>query len=969
MVSDNGSTLVPVDDDRQPTTSTNFPAFTVASLGMDSPHARGIPFLEVEIKPDIFLKTAVDSCATISLARTDAIPLDLRIAAVPCHVPIGGFNENGPSSVSKSKLLLTFRILDQELSVTVFLVDHLFTDLLLGLDAMELHQISVITTPAIAVTCKGEKIPLLSDSISNGFECAAAQNYTIPPRTTRLIRAKVKGPHLPMERPFLVTIRPPFSADDLDCVVSSQQWNEFVVPISNNSFHDMVLSKHTIVGHAMTDSFEVSQSLCASVSLLNEVTPLNNPVVNLSPTLSPDEKDRIGALLEKFKSHIVSKLDPSLGPSTAPKHSIDTGTSSPIHCRPRHVNPLMVKAIDEEIDKMLNAGIISPHQGSWSSPVHMVRKKDGAWRFCIDYRALNDVTKDEIWPLPRIESLLGGLHGASWYSTLDLASGFWQIKMDEISSSKAAFVTPNGSYKPNVMPFGLKNAPAAFQRAIHHVLRKHIGKICVVYIDDILIFSRSFEEHLLHVSMVLEALREANLQIKADKCTWFVREVDYLGHHLSASGVTPTGEKTQAIANARPPKNLKELRSFLGLANYYRRFILDFAKIAKPLNFLLQLDVSWHWAEEQQLAFEKLKSALVNAAPLPFAVFDGTPFILDTDASNEGMGAVLSQSINGVERPLAYWSSGYATAAQLNYSATDREFLAILRAMTHFSHTISGAQVIIRTDHQPLVSILKASEFHEGMRGRWLSKLQQWKWTIQYRPGRVNGNADGCSRNPIIPEFHVPIPPPDQVRLQEMCDFDFGLNPSEANQFICAALGVSPPTDTGPPQEVRLVLGDEGHSLKGWQQEDEEIAWLLKLMKEEDVVSIPRYLKKAKSKLEVINEVLYHNKRYVVPLKLRELITQEFHHSPLAGGHFGRYGTLNKIKTRYWWPRMKEDIHKVVKTCESCQAVKARHTPPEGLLHPLPITSRLFQRVAIDITGPFPISANGNAYLLVLVDY
>lgn len=335
--------------------------------------------------------------------------------------------------------------------------------------------------------------------------------------------------------------------------------------------------------------------------------------------------------------------------------------------------------------------------------------------------------------------------------------------MDPVSSEIAAFITPSGLYKPLVMPFGLKNAPATFQAAMNRALGDILGRFAVVYIDDILIYSNSFEEHCEHVRLVLAALGRACLRVRDDKCTWFAKELDFLGHHVSAAGVSAMKDKVEDIEKAVAPSNVKELRSFLGLANYYRRFVRNFSIIAAPLNLLLRAGEIFRWTDAQQEAFSELKHALTKTVVVPYPIYDGRPFIIETDASNVGMGAVISQNFDGVERPIAYWSAGYDTVRQSNYSATDREFLAILRAVCRFEYMLDGSPIIVRTDHQPLHDIFKAADLPIGHRGRWIAKLSPFNLKITYKPGALNQAADACSRHPIVPPSHVPAAAPSST--------------------------------------------------------------------------------------------------------------------------------------------------------------------------------------------------------------
>ena len=487
--------------------------------------------------------------------------------------------------------------------------------------------------------------------------------------------------------------------------------------------------------HRSVDSLDASPHVTDTV-----------PTPKLGPSLSPQERKTALSVIDAGGGCLVTDLKVG-GVANIQPYSQQVICDRPVRQAPRPLNPAKEEIMKKEIEKMLESGVIEEHRGPWASPVLLVKKKDGSWRFCIDYRRLNDVTVSDVYPIPRIDRILQSMNGSKFFSVLDLASGYWQIGMDPESASKAAFVTPSGQYAPKVITFGLKNAPAAFQRALNQVLGKMVGKFCFVYIDDVIIFSKTFEEHCEHVKAVLKALEEANLRAKASKCSWFQSEVEYLGHRLSKDGIAPLPTKTEAIRNMKPPSNVALLRSFLGMANYYREFVRDYAIIASPLFKLLKKDQRFLWEHDQEVAFNKIKKGICDAVPLAFPVFEkDVPFILITDASNHGMGAVLKQVVNGDHRTIAFWSSGFDTVAQSNYCATDREMLAILRAVMHFRFLLDGCKVEVYTDHQALVNIFKSMEFPMGMRGRWLAKLQMFNLEVKYLKGKDNEIADHLSR-------------------------------------------------------------------------------------------------------------------------------------------------------------------------------------------------------------------------------
>ena len=304
---------------------------------------------------------------------------------------------------------------------------------------------------------------------------------------------------------------------------------------------------------------------------------------------------------------------------------------------------------------MLQQGIVQPSTSPWSSPVVMVKKRDGTWRFCIDYRKLNAVTHQDAYPLPRIDETLDSLAGSTYFTTLDLAAGYWQVGIEECDKEKTAFSTRRGHFEFNVMPFGLTNAPATFQRLMECVLAGLTGEQCLIYLDDIIVFSSTFDEHLQRLANVFAALRGAGLKLKPSKCFFAQKEVHYLGHVISTAGVSPDPAKTEVVSSYPIPTDSKQLRQFLGLANYYRRFVPDYSKIAEPLHKLLRKGATYNWNTACHEAFTELKHRLVTPPVLTYPDFK-LPFLLYTDASDFALGAVLSQVQDGKERVVSYWS-------------------------------------------------------------------------------------------------------------------------------------------------------------------------------------------------------------------------------------------------------------------------------------------------------------------------
>ena len=462
----------------------------------------------------------------------------------------------------------------------------------------------------------------------------------------------------------------------------------------------------------------------------------------------PDEmtavqRQQIAALLYTFQD-VFAAPEGKLGQTDVVQHTIDTGDSRPIKIPPRRVPMHLRQVYDDEVRKMLEQGVIEPSTSSWASPVVLVRKKDGSYRFCVDYRSLNEVTKKDAYPLPRLDESIEAMAGAEWFHTLDLHSGYWQVAMDPADKEKTAFSTRMGLYQFRVMPFGLTNAPATFERLMEMVLNGMQWEQLQVYLDDVIIFGRTYLIAMLNLIQVFMRFRKAGLKMKVKKCLLFQRQVSFLGHIVGRDGVRCDPAKLEAVADWPHPTNVTEVKSFLGFATYYRRFIAHFSTVASPLTNLTRKDVEFEWTSACERAFRRLKSSLLSAPILAYPRMEGQ-YILDTDASNTGIGAVLSQMQQGEERVIAYGSKTLSRS-QRNYCTTYKELLAVVKFCRHFKPYLWGKPFIVRTDHASLVWLKNFKE-PEGMLARWIAALGEYQIEeIQHRPGIRHVNADVMSR-------------------------------------------------------------------------------------------------------------------------------------------------------------------------------------------------------------------------------
>ena len=666
--------------------------------------------------------------------------------------------------------------------------------------------------------------------------------------------------------------------------------------------------------------------------------------------ISPEQQSTLENLLLSH-ANIFALDNSELGCTGVVKHRIDTGESPPIYQSARRIPFALRGLVDDMVEDMLAQDIIQPSHSPWASPVVLVKKKDGSMRFCVDYRRLNSVTKRDVHPLPRIDDTLDVLSGARYFTTLDLASGYWQVAMDPNDREKTAFITHSGLFEFSVMPFGLCNAPATFQRLMETVLEGLARKQCFVYLDDILVISSTWEEHLQNLELVIERLKKAGLRLKPKKCAFARREVTYLGHVISEAGISVDPTKIDKIQSYPIPMGLKPLRQFLGIASYYRRFTPQFSKIAEPLYALTRKNTPFVWTSSCQAAFEKLKELLITRPILAFPNFE-LPFILETDASGVGLGAVLSQQ-QGSEptscRPIAY-ASRTLQKHERNYGISELEALAVVWATKHFHAYLYGHQCKVFTDHSALKSLLNTPH-PSGKLARWGLALQELDLQIEYRPGKQNAVADALSR--ISPNTEA---------TQDVKDTspDNPLEPTPQTDVTVAAL-----------QPISSVSEDS--EWPELQAADGELAGLIAYLKTGKLPATDteaRQLVLMSANYSLIDGVLYFNQPdgrllLVVPKDKRQKLLQEAHGGILSG-HLREMKTYSQLQKHYWWPGLRTDVRK---WCQSCLVCASRHIgkaqkPP---LSPIPVAGP-FDCLGVDIIQ-FPCSYDGNKYAIVFMDY
>lgn len=713
---------------------------------------------------------------------------------------------------------------------------------------------------------------------------------------------------------------------------------------------------------------------------------LQDLVENCSPKLSQTQRQQLRALVDDYSDVFVGP-DNKFGRTNVVKHVIDTGMARPIKQAPRRLAEEKQKIAAKEIEKMLEADIIEPSNSPWASPIVLVNKRDGSTRFCVDYRRLNDVTVKDGYALPNIQDIFDTLKGTKWFSTLDLASGYWQVEMDEQDKAKTAFTTRQGLFQFKVMAFGLSNAPATFQRLMETVLDGLKWIHCLVYIDDIIVFGKDFDEAKTNLQLVWQRLREANLKLKPSKSELFQTSVKYLGHVVSAEGLKCDPEKILAVKQWKPPSNVTEIRSFLGFASYYRKFIPQFATIASPLTALTKKTTEFIWSDQCDEAFRSLITKLTEAPILTYPTTTDE-FVLDTDASNTGIGSVLSQIQNGEEKVIAF-ASKTLNNSQKNYCTTKKELLAVVTFVKHFHHYLWGRHFRIRTDHAALTWLLNFKN-PEGMIARWISVLDTYDFGIEHRKGSQHGNADGlsrqmcetvakCAREDCEDERHKVLAKRRKISHSPRR----GEEDARTSESI---LAVSQPREDEALTDNDLDLNRA--SIKLMQDEDRVISFFKE--KKAEGSERPVYKDVAGEGkefitywhiwdlLEVIDGMLC--KKWMTPVTSRapvhQLIIPHMYrkeifkqlHEPRTGGHQGVNKTIASLKQRFYWPGYQADILRWCKYCPACARRKPGRGPKRGHLQQESVSTP-FEKIAIDIMGPLEETSRGNKVIMVVCDY
>ncbi len=629
-------------------------------------------------------------------------------------------------------------------------------------------------------------------------------------------------------------------------------------------------------------------------------------------------------ILADYGDVFPDDLPAALPPQRSVDHRIELKPgSSPTSLPLRRMSPPELDELRSQLDQLSESGFIQPSKSPFGAPILFVKKKDGTMRMCIDYRALNGITIKNSYPLPRIDELFDRLQGATIFSKIDLRSGYHQIRIAEEDIPKTAFRTRYGHFEFRVLPFGLTNAPATFMHLMHQIFGPFLDQFVLVFLDDILVYSKTPEEHERQVRQVLDLLRQHQLYAKLSKCELCKPSVEFLGHIVDAQGLHMMEDKVKALIEWPVLKSVDDVRSFLGTVGYYRKFIRMFSDVAAPLTALLHTGAKFEWLEPQQQAFEALKQAVTQQPVLILPDLE-RPFVVTTDASGYAVGATLSQDQGVGQQPIAFLSKKMLPAEK-NYAVHEQELLAIIIALREWRHYLHGNSFCIRvlTDHHSL-QWLRTQPQLSVRQARWLEAIAEFDFKIEYQEGKKNVVADGLSRRPDHREDTQAAARVASLMLasssQPAPSLTTNVSTHYASDLNCQAILAKPSEHPNYRVENGLIIDDRGRLL------------------------VPTGAQVAK-----------------------QLILHECHDGK-TGGHFGAAKTLSRVTRRFVWPRMHAEIKEYVATCLACQSNKPSSQLPIGLLQPLPIPEWAWHTITLDLITQLPRSASGHDAILVVVD-
>ena len=897
----------------------------------------------------------------------------------------------------KRKFFVGDRLIEHEFLV----VDNLNLpgiSIVIGFDLISQVGLEIIPGNGTHVYFGSNKIPILMNTNSLNVnvikleeKCPLlhlTEDVCIPAQTVLTVQTNISDECVNPDELFLINAVETCRDFCLTEAVVKLEGKSVSIPIYNFSPVPLKMLQGTQIAYlekvTLPDFYNV-----APVS----VEPANNDEVIqrlLEENTPPLYVNGIRDIVMHYREQFVI-LNEKTGSTSYLPFEIDTQGARPIAQRPYRLPIAYETEVNRQLSQMLEEGIISRSKSPWASPMVVVKKKDQGLRICIDYRKLNSVTVGDSFPLPSIEELLLKVRNAKFFSTLDLKQGYHQITVNPSDRCKTAFTGGDVLYEYNRLPFGLKNGPSHFSRLVNAILAPIINSAVLVYLDDIIIVGDTIEEHTANLIKVLEILKKYNLKCSLKKCKFFQQSVEFLGHIVTPEGLRPVHDKISAIRNFPVPRNARDVSSFLGLSGYYRKFVHNYAFISRPLDRLRKSE-KFVWTTECQEAFDKLRKKLSSDDILMFPRFD-RPFLVTCDASSVAIGGVVSQlDDRGDERPISFCSRALK-GAELNYSTTDREALAIKFVLERHRYFLLGYKVKIKSDHQPLRYLFLKSDL-SSRHARWLDSVLEFDiCDFEYIIGKSNKVADALSRN--VPTIAVLTRAQARAQAHQLStDTVMQLNIDQTNGNVqtqrsesnvdvncsrvlntdCTASQMNVCVRDGIPiNEVKV----EWDVLQLVQSQDRDPIWSkVKQCIRDNSCEMPDEVHIPRERFLIEDEVLYvltkdSNKsttcvRTVLTSEFAKLALELVHSCPIMG-HLGYAKTLKRAKSNFYWLNMNKEIKDYVENCILCLKFKGHRivVPPA---RQWPIAQEKFFRVHMDLIGPLPLSPCGNRYICVITD-
>lgn len=907
----------------------------------------------------------LDTGATLSIVSLNTVrTIGLEGAIVDCM--------QGPVKVANNSSMqvlgvvhITMRIGTANISFRPLVVRDLSREIIIGKEVLRATRAkldmgeSTVTFMGCAPVPFGDAVPEIAsvDLEPEICEVWVEQDYNIPPKAVVAIPVK-SSLQTTAGDDVLFTQHPSVESSanfrTWDCVV---RHGNFKMPVVNLINKPITIAKGTRIGIAeitkpvaTPEVNECVRDIDPRAKAFGEHKEFKPSDIKLGDKLTTKERIKVYTLLEEFRDIFTENLE-APGQLRVPPFYIDLIPGAQVKPQPVYRKPEVVhNQISIQTSEKVAKGVAEPSDSPCPAQVIMVPKKDGKLRQCVDLRHINSLTVPMTLEMPRIDDMFAVLRGAKYISLGDATWGYWQLRLKEEDRWKAAYAIREGNFQPTVMDFGMRNAPAFWQRTMNHIFQGLLWKKCLIYIDDLLVFSKTFDEHMDNMRECLSRCREYNLKLRPSKCLFFQDKLPFLGHMVSGDGLEMDEKKVEALTNTAPPINATKLNSFVCFAQYYREFIKGFADTVRPLRDLIAAS-KYEWTDKHQKAFNELKAAIAERVVLAHPYPD-RPFILECDASNYGISYILSQKDdNGKIRAIAFGSRAL-TGSEQNFSTTERECLAVVEGVRKYHVYLYGVPFKVVTDHKALQWLFKHQNPTSKLM-RWAIKLSEYTFDIEHRPGSKHANADALSRL-------VESEPRDKT-MPEM------------------------PTVTTPLAEASVVDSEEDGIVKA-QWSDVDLRPIIKYLRDrklpKDNTKANRVVREAQHMELGDDGVLYHiwwpeTKRYwsttrhqvAIPHSWRARVLKECHDSVLTGGHLGFNKTHIKLRERYWWPRMFSDTRDYVLSCTMCQKRKGPQPIQAGEPQSI-VTGEPWSTVGMDVFGPLrPKSSNGHCYILTFTDF